>query len=271
MQSRLLDMRDCRDGLFAAIHRDMLDLDLSQQPRWFRPLLKNSGALRRFTGYDHWSRAWEYPWAVLAADLGARPVAALDVGGGGSPFALYLAARDHESHVADPSLDQGTSFVFDKQKNLYRNVRSLAKRLIFRAAGIHSLWGLPRKDGRRPVQYQACPADRLDFPDRRFDRVFCLSVMEHIPRAAWKGCMREFERVLRPGGRLVITLDMTPEEADARVYRELVAACALPLLGDPGYDVPIGKESKEARHPGHGYETIGLVWEKRGSVAEARR
>ena len=83
--------------------------------------------------------------------------------------------------------------------------------------------------------------------------------------------MREFERVVRPGGRLVITLDMTPEEADARVYRELVAACALPLLGDPGYDVPIGKESKEARHPGHGYETIGLVWEKRGSVVEARR
>jgi hypothetical protein len=72
MQSRLLDMRDCRDDAFAAIHRQMLDLDLSQQPRWFRPLLKNSRALQRFTGYDHWSRAWEYPWAVLAADQRQR-------------------------------------------------------------------------------------------------------------------------------------------------------------------------------------------------------
>jgi SAM-dependent methyltransferase len=269
MQSRLLDLRDCHDGAFASIHREMLDLDLSQQPRWFRPLLKKSRALQRFTGYDHWSRAWEYPWAILAADLGARPLATVDVGGGGSPFALYLAARGHESHVADPSLDRGTSFVFDKQKSLYRNARSLAKRMIFRAAGIHSLWGLPKNDGGLRVRYQACPADRLDFPDRRFDRVFCLSVMEHIPRIAWKGCVREFERVLRPGGRLVITLDMTPEEADGRVYRELLAHCTLALLGDPGYDVPIGPESKAARHPGHGYETLGLVWEKRGSAAEA--
>jgi SAM-dependent methyltransferase len=267
MHSRLLDMRDCRDGVFAEIHRDMLRLDLSQQPRWFRPLLKRSAALRRFTGYDHWSRAWEYPWAVLAADLGAAPLATLDVGGGGSPFALYLASRGHESHVADPSLDQGTSFVFDRSKSLSRNVRSLAKRLIFRAAGIHSLWGLPGKDGGRPVRLHACPGDRLDFPDRRFDRVFCLSVLEHIPRGAWKGCMREFERVLKPGGRLVITIDMTPEEADGRVYRELLDPGALALLGDPAYDVPIGPDSKAARHPGHGYETLGLVWEKRGHAA----
>ena len=263
-------MRDCRDGTFAAIHRDMLDLDLSQQPRWFRPLLKRSRSLRRVTGYDHWSRAWEYPWAVLAAEFGPRTLAALDVGGGGSPFALYLAVRGHESHVADPSLDQGTSFVFDRKKSLYRNVRSLAKRVVLRAAGIHSLWGLPGKDGRHPVRFHACPADRLDFPERRFDRVFCLSVMEHIPRSAWKDCMREFERVLRPGGRLVITLDMTPEEADARVYRELLAHGTLALLGDPAYDVPISPESKAARHPGHGYETLGLVWEKGGNAAEAR-
>src|SRR5882672_4811280 len=129
MESRLLDMRDCQGGAFAAIHREMLVHDLSQQPRWFRPLLRHSRTLQGWTGFDHWSRAWEYPWAVLAADLGPRPLRTLDVGGGGSPFSLYLAARGHESHVADPSLDQGTSFVFDKQKSLYRNVRSLAKRL----------------------------------------------------------------------------------------------------------------------------------------------
>jgi len=31
--------------------------------------------------------------------------------------------------------------------------------------------------------------------------------------------------------------------------------------------VPIGADSKTARHPGHGYETLGLVWEKRGHAA----
>ena len=89
-------MRDCRGGAFATIHRDMLEIDLSQQPRWFRPLLNKSCALQRFTGYDHWSRAWEYPWAVLAADLAQRPLATLDVGGGGSPFAnASLTARSY--------------------------------------------------------------------------------------------------------------------------------------------------------------------------------
>ena len=267
MQSRLLDLRDCAGTVFADIHREMLDLDLGQQPRCFRLLLRRSGALQRVTGYDHWSRAWEYPWAVLAAAIGTRPLTTLDVGGGGSPFSLYLAARGHESHVADPSLDQGASFVFDRHKSLYRNARSLAKRAIFRAAGIHSLWGLPGGSAGRAVVYHACPADRLEFAAGMFDRVFCLSVMEHIPRAAWKDCMREFERVLKPGGRLVLTLDMTPEEADARVYRELLSHTTLALLGDPAYDVPIGPESKAARHAGHGYETLGLVWEKRPPAA----
>ncbi|HYS78412.1 MAG TPA: class I SAM-dependent methyltransferase [Candidatus Dormibacteraeota bacterium] len=264
MDSRLLDLRDCRTDAFAAIHRDMLALDLAQQPRWFRPLLRRSRALRGWTGYDHWSRAWEYPWAILAAGLETRPLRALDVGGGGSPFALYLAAQRHESHVADPSLDQGSSFVFDRRKSLYRNLRSVAKRLVFRAAGLHALWGLPDRNGRAPIHYHACPADRLEFPDGRFDRVFCLSVMEHVPRGLWPGCMREFQRVLAPGGRLVITLDMTSEEADRRLYLDLVKHCDLALVGDPRYDVPIGPESKQARHPGHGYETVGLVWEQRG-------
>ena len=261
MDSRLLDLRDCKSGAFAAIHRDMLVLDLSQQPRWFRPLLRRSGTLKRWTGFDHWSRAWEYPWAVLAADLGTRPLRTLDVGGGGSPFALYLASQGHDSHVADPSLDRGVSFVYDRQKSLYRNARSILKRLIFRAAGIHALWGLPEGHGRGSIRHHPYPADRLGFPDRHFDRVFCLSVLEHVPRGLWKGCMREFERVLKPGGRLVITLDMTPGEADERLYLDLVNSCSLGLIGDPRYDVPISPESKHERHPGNGYETVGLVWE----------
>ncbi len=263
MTSRLLDMRDCRQEAFASIHRDMLALDLGQQPRWFRPLLARSALLQRWTGYDHWSRAWEYPWAVLAADLGADPLAALDVGGGGSPFSLYLAARGHASHVADPSLDQGTSFVYDRRKSPYRNARSIGKRVLFGALGLHTLWGLPRGNDAGGVRYHPYPADRLGFPDGQFDRVFCLSVMEHIPRPLWPACVREFGRVLRPGGRLVITIDMTPEEADARVHLDLVGSSDLTLIGSPDYDVPIPRSSRETRHPGHGYETIGLVWEKR--------
>lgn len=275
--SRLLDLRDCDHPGWAAIHREMLRLDLEQQPRWFRPLLRRSRRLQQATGYDHWSRSWEYPWAIRAAALPEAPAAGrppgdagrlrvLDVGGGGSPFALYLAARGHEAWIADPSLDQGRSFVFDRERGLLRNLRSLLKRSLFRLFRINSLWGLAERrraaGAAAAVRRLSSPADRLDLPGAAFDRVFCLSVMEHIPESLWPACMAEFDRVLRPGGRLVITLDMTTPEADARRWLRLVEACPLRLLGDPSYPVPLAPDEQRRRHPGHGYETIGLVWVK---------
>jgi SAM-dependent methyltransferase len=45
---------------------------------------------------------------------------------------------------------------------------------------------------------------RLGFPDARFDRLFSFDVLEHVPdhRAA----LREFARVLRPGGLAIVTV-----------------------------------------------------------------
>ena len=117
MRTGLLDMRECSDPRFATIHAEMLRIDLLQQPAWVRPALTRIPRLQRMTGYNHWSRAWEYPWAILAADLNGSPARLLDVGGGGSPFSHFLAGAGHDSHVADPSLDLGSSFVFDRDKS----------------------------------------------------------------------------------------------------------------------------------------------------------
>ncbi|HEV8335831.1 MAG TPA: class I SAM-dependent methyltransferase [Candidatus Polarisedimenticolia bacterium] len=260
MESKLLDMRECARREFREIHSEMLRLSLLQQPSWFRPLLHRSRRLKSYTGHDHWSRAWEYPWAILAADLGGRPLRVADIGGGGSPFALYLARHGHDCSVVDPSLNEGAGCVYDQRKSLGANLRSMSKKVLFRAAGINSVWGLPEAGGDDRIRYHADPAEALPFPDGHFDRVFCLSVIEHIPSELWAGCVKEFQRVLRPGGRLVITQDMTPEEANARVYLKLVEACSLELVGDPHYPVPLDPGQQRLRHPGQGYETIGLVW-----------
>src|SRR6516165_4353795 len=126
--SQLLDMREAADASWRAIYDGMLALSMAQQPAWFRPLLRRSRRLQTMTGYDHWSRAWEYPWAVLAADLPATPVRVLDVGGGGSPFAPWLSSRGHEVHVVDPSLDQGRFFAWDPKRGAWKNFLTLAKR-----------------------------------------------------------------------------------------------------------------------------------------------
>jgi SAM-dependent methyltransferase len=265
LESKLLDMRDCLREDFRDIHGEMLRLALLRQPAWFRPILVRSRRLKSATGYDHWSRAWEYPWAILAADLGNRPMRVLDVGGGGSAFGPYLARLGHDCSVADPSLNEGAGCVYDRGRTPWENLRSLSKKVLFRAAGINSVWGLPEGGSPGPVHYVPHSATDLRFPDGHFDRVFCLSVIEHVPQDLWNGCMGEFQRVLKPGGRLVITQDMTPEEADRRLYRRLLEACPLELLGDPDYPVPMSAGDQQARHPGQNYETIGLVWGKQTS------
>ena len=261
-ESRLLDMRDCAREDFRAIHEKIRRLSLEQQPAWFRPLLLRSRRLKSYTGFDHWSREWEYPWAIVAARMEAAPLRILDVGGGGSPFAPYLAGLGHECVVADPSLNEGAGCVYDRQKSVTGNIRSLAKKAIFRAAGIHSVWGLPGSGHGSSIRFVPDGATDLHFPDGHFDRVFCLSVIEHIPPEIWPRCMEELQRVLRPGGRLVITEDMTEEEANQCLYRRLIDSSRLSLLGNPHYEVPLRHEDQQLRHPGQGYETIGLVWSR---------
>ena len=259
---KLLDLADCERTDFLEIHREMLEIGLELQPKWFRPLLLRSRRLKSYTGFAHWSRAWEYPWAILAADLPHRPGRMIDVGGGGSAFSFYLSRRGHECVVADPSLNEGVGCIYDRERSFAQNLRSMAKKVLFGVAGIHSVWGLPDSRMGQSIRFVPHLADDLKFPDGHFDRVFCLSVIEHIPRESWAVCVKEFARVLRPGGRLVITQDMTTQEANEEVYRRLIEACPLRLLGDPRYPVPLDPEDQRRRHPGQGYETIGLVWQK---------
>jgi len=52
---------------------------------------------------------------------------------------------------------------------------------------------------------------RLSFGDASFDKVYSLSVLEHIPDAGDTECVRELARVLAPGGRCVLTVPFWPE------------------------------------------------------------
>ena len=45
---------------------------------------------------------------------------------------------------------------------------------------------------------------RLPFLDESFELIFCNSVLEYIPAARLRDLQRELDRVLRPGGRMVI-------------------------------------------------------------------
>jgi len=256
-ESKLLDLRDCTES-YKKIFNEMLELTLLKNPRWFRYLLKKVKFIQNLIGYDSWSRAWEYPWAIHAANLENR-LRVVDVGGGGSPFADYLAKYGHDSYVIDPSLRDGINLEFDKNKSIFKNFRSLIYHFILNTLKISTSEGI--HSNKNPmVKYSSSKAQSINFPDNYFDRVFCLSVIEHIPQKHWEKCIQEFSRILKPKGRLIITMDMGISQANQQLYLKLVNYCTLSLVGNPSYDIPISEEDKEKRHPGNSYETIGLVW-----------
>jgi SAM-dependent methyltransferase len=54
------------------------------------------------------------------------------------------------------------------------------------------------------LSYYSEPSGHLPFEDSRFDVVFAICVVHHVPPAEWTGFFRQLHRVLKPGGLLAI-------------------------------------------------------------------
>lgn len=76
-----------------------------------------------------------------------------------------------------------------------------------RAAADHAT-----KGGVNGVNYRQGDITDLPYPDRTFDAVVCVDVLEHVPE--WRKVLGEFLRVLRPGGQLFFdTINRNPLSA----------------------------------------------------------
>jgi glycosyltransferase involved in cell wall biosynthesis/precorrin-6B methylase 2 len=65
---------------------------------------------------------------------------------------------------------------------------------------------LKHKDNQiqKRVEFRLMNAKDLDFPDNSFDLVFLIDVVEHLYPEEAKQAFREIERVLKPGGKLIL-------------------------------------------------------------------
>jgi SAM-dependent methyltransferase len=63
-------------------------------------------------------------------------------------------------------------------------------------------------EGLSPERFHVETQDgrNLTYPDNYFDKVYSISVIEHIPDHGDSECMREIGRVLKPGGRAMLTV-----------------------------------------------------------------
>lgn len=54
------------------------------------------------------------------------------------------------------------------------------------------------------VRYETFEGGRLPYPDRRFDLVYTICVMHHVPPPQWQDFVAEMHRVLKPGGLALV-------------------------------------------------------------------
>ena len=129
-----------------------------------------------------WSRKWEYPYVFdrVSSVLDKKHSAViLDAGSGVSFFPYYILSKYPSARVHCADYDSNLLDVY---------------------AGIN------QKSGRK-VEFKISDLRELDYPSGMFDLIYCISVLEHTD--SYPEIIRGFNRLLAPGGKLVVTFDVS--------------------------------------------------------------
>ncbi|MFT3785302.1 MAG: class I SAM-dependent methyltransferase [Tepidisphaeraceae bacterium] len=147
--------------------------------------MKSYRAKWEYDPYRLWSRRWEYPYVAdrvltFARQNEGQPLRVLDAGSGVTYLPYYLCQRVPELSVV--AFDYDTSYVpmFD---------------------------AINKAEGHNRVQFSTGMMQKLPFEAGSFDAIVCVSVLEHTDE--YDVILSEFDRVLRPGGQLALTFDLS--------------------------------------------------------------
>ncbi len=136
-----------------------------------------------------WSRQWEYPFTFVHIDKwlsehGRDDVKVLDAGSGITFFPFLLASTFPEVKVSCCDMDA----------ELEGSFASITGNLDV------------------PIQFTRSALHELPYADASYDIVFSISVLEHTDNYAH--IFREFRRILRPGGLVIVTFDVSLDSAN---------------------------------------------------------
>lgn len=164
-----------------------------------------------------WSRPYEYAWA---SQFTGPELTVLDAGCGVShPLKWHLAgtcahvdAIDTDAAIGDDAaMYRALTSDFD-ETSIWR-----LEHHVFEQTG-HPVWESWQGINATVQRMDMCGTT---FLGGRFDRVFCVSVLEHMAPVDRTSALREFARLLASGGLVVLTVDVPPVRPS-----ELVAMAA---------------------------------------------
>lgn len=171
-----------------------------------------------------WSRPYEYSWATKFA---SPEHTVLDAACGIShPFKWYLGETCKETWACDidSRINSADQILEETRDDLGYNAfaKLSAKLELFKKVHL--------------VQASIC---QLPEEMPKFDRIFCISTIEHLPSIQRKMALQEFSRKLAPNGLLVLTVDypaVIPEDLIAMAGEAGLEPLGAFELGSPPLD-----------------------------------
>lgn len=142
-------------------------------------------------------RSIEYPWVLEKITQNSATTVA-DIGAGVSPLPIVLGQREYLVTTLDfhPILRD-----LNKQEE-WNEWGFLDYSTIMPTINSHNM---------NVLKYS---------PKEKYDIIYSVSVVEHMPRKSWEQVVRWVARWLKPGGRFILTLDMIPASNQLWNYSE---------------------------------------------------
>jgi SAM-dependent methyltransferase len=169
--------------------------------------------------HDWWSRFYEYQWTSQFADSNEI---VLDAACGiCHPFKFYLV--DHCKEVYACDVDPR---ILDHEAILQE---------------IHAFFGAEtaaNMDQSYLKKVNVSHANLTDLPyeDEKFDKVFCISVIEHLGEQALLESFQEFNRVLKDDGLFVLTFDYP--DISFPLLEKAMSQANFKFYGDVSFELP---------------------------------
>jgi SAM-dependent methyltransferase len=147
--------------------------------------MKSYRAKWEFDPYKLWSRRWEYPYVAgrvleCAKQRPGQPLRVLDAGSGVTYLPYFLCSRVPQMSVVAFDYDQSYTAMFD---------------------------AINKSEGHDRVKFGIGMMQKLPYESQSFDAIVCVSVLEHTDE--YDVILNEFDRVLKPGGQLALTFDLS--------------------------------------------------------------
>lgn len=171
-----------------------------------------------------WSRKYEYEWVQNFVD---KDDVVLDAASGVfHPLKYFLADNCKEVYSCDidkdiekTNLDDVSDFVLNSYSISREQLKVINKNSYF-----------------QKIHNKCCSITNLPYEDKKFDKIYCISVLEHLRYKDMYESFKEFKRVLKDDGQLILTFDYPDISLD--YLQQVMNMLHLEFTGDVDFKLP---------------------------------